>query len=277
MLDDLELDKSFECPECNMVFKRESSLAAHFDMIHAPKINPDYQCPLCEFKVNHLGKFKLHLRQKHPGQSEQMLQEAIKSRFFICKYCSLKFRRLNTLHEHVANVHEGCKPYSCDICGAELLNLRYYKQHMAKHEKREPKYKCEVCGQEFQTQIPFFRHIRENHPKYHKCNICGAQFKKKENLVQHQQKHNSDPNSRKTYVCPIEGCKSSFTRKSNLQTHIKSIHGGVQPYSCEICGKDFLYPSLLEKHKKSHIKQEEPEVITLDESLFESIETESFK
>ncbi|OHT14463.1 Zinc finger, C2H2 type family protein [Tritrichomonas foetus] len=265
-----ETEATFECEVCQMTFKRESSLAAHFDALHASKIAAEYHCSECDFKNAHLGKFKQHLK-KHENP-EELLKQAIDSRFFICDKCSQKFRHFNTLRAHVALEHENRKPYSCDICDVEFKDIRSYKQHQAKHEmyqNKELKYKCSNCEASFPKQIELFRHIKESHPKPHVCDICGAAFKRKENLTSHLKKHNSSVAERRTFICPVEGCKATFTRNSNLKTHIKSIHGGVQPYTCEICGKDFLYPSLLENHRKSHEKLPEPEVITLDESFFE--------
>lgn len=259
-------EKLYECNECHMKFKREASLAAHFDSVHAPKIAKDYLCPECDYKSSSLSHLKFHL-SKHHKNPEELLKKAVESRYFTCPHCSKKFKQLNTLHEHVANDHENRKPYACDICGNEIKTLRLYKQHMGRHEMNKSKYKCNLCDAEFPQQILLFKHIRENHPKSHICEICGASFKRKENLDQHMRKHESTVEERKKFVCPVEDCKSTFTRESNLKTHMKSVHGGVLPYTCEICGKGFLYPSLLCLHMESHEQKPEPEIINLDDTF----------
>lgn len=258
----------YECKECHLKFKREASLAAHFDAAHAEKVPPSYSCPECEYKTPHLGHLKFHIT-KHHSNPDELIEKAIKSRYFYCPHCSKKFNHINCLHEHVALDHENRKPYACDICGNEIKTLKLYKQHMSRHEKNASKYQCNFCDASFPQQNMLFKHIRENHPKHHVCNVCGANFTRKENLTQHMKKHEQSVNERKTIVCPIEGCKATFTRESNLKTHLKSIHGGVLPYACEVCGKEFLYPSLLSLHMESHEQKPEEEIIDLDESILD--------
>ncbi|PWN97299.1 hypothetical protein FA09DRAFT_298716 [Tilletiopsis washingtonensis] len=40
------------------------------------------------------------------------------------------------------------------------------------------------------------------------------------------------------HYCPIPGCNSSFTRKFNLNGHLRS-HTGDKPFECGECGKKF--------------------------------------
>jgi uncharacterized Zn-finger protein len=102
------------------------------------------------------------------------------------------------------------------------------------------------------------------------CGECGATFTRKSNIDEYVRKHTKPPAERRTFVCPIEGCASAFTRKSNLQTHLETIHAGLQPHCCPTCGKDFRYPSLLQKHMQSHLEKVAPEVVELGENWMDS-------
>ncbi|TPX71118.1 hypothetical protein SpCBS45565_g01381 [Spizellomyces sp. 'palustris'] len=57
----------------------------------------------------------------------------------------------------------------------------------------------------------------------------------------------------KKYTCPIDGCNRDFTRRFNLETHLK-IHepNRERPFSCDICGKAFLKASDLARHGSVH-------------------------
>ncbi|UZJ56480.1 hypothetical protein CBS101457_005800 [Exobasidium rhododendri] len=55
------------------------------------------------------------------------------------------------------------------------------------------------------------------------------------------------------HICPIPGCGSTFTRKFNLNGHIRS-HTGARPYECQEpgCGKSFARSFDLSRHEKLH-------------------------
>lgn len=254
-------EKTFECKQCHMKFDREASLKSHTDALHAIK-KPNcyiYSCSTCDYKTNIYENLKNHMWENHQEQLPTKPQTNV------CFFCQKECDDSKALQEHIQNDH---MPYTCEICQQEIRSLKQYRQHMGNHEKNEDKYNCKICNAKFPQQLLLFKHIRENHPKPHICEYCGAEFKRKENLEQHMKIHQASKKDRKAFLCPVDGCNSSFTRQSNLTTHLRSIHGGVQPYTCEICGKGFLYPSLLASHAHIHEEKTEPEIIILDTSIF---------
>ncbi|KAJ3187960.1 hypothetical protein HDU85_006353 [Gaertneriomyces sp. JEL0708] len=59
----------------------------------------------------------------------------------------------------------------------------------------------------------------------------------------------------KVYPCPMEVCNKVFTRKFNLQTHLKTHDPArARPYACPQCDKDFMRPHDLERHEAVHAK-----------------------
>lgn len=253
------------CPKCHLEFVREGSLFSHIDSLHEEeKPTKMYECSVCDYKTKEFSHFQHHAKT-HKGV-EGIVEEAIKKKFFVCSICQKKFKKKHRLREHQSICHENRKPYSCDICGQDFVALKNYRNHTCL--RKENNVKCIFCDEKFKSQKDMFTHVKEKHKKPHVCPVCGNSFERKENLRQHMETHSSDKAARKVFVCSVEGCNSSFTRKSNLNTHMQTIHGGILPYSCEICGRTFRYPSLLAKHAELHKKEPEPEIIEIDMSLF---------
>lgn len=249
------------CPFCGLRFKRQSSLDAHVDATH--KKRRIYRCSVCTYSTDHLSHFRNHARTHE--YSDLIVDRALESIPNYCPICRKFFKYDHALTEHRALVHEDRMPYSCDICGTEFKRLLNYKQHMERHEIRG-RVACPVCGLLFDTQKDATNHARSVHKKENKCPTCGAVFARLSTLKEHIKIHEADRDARRVFTCPVDGCGSKFTKKSNLTTHMETIHGGVQPHVCPICGKDFRFPSLLELHMQRH-EVGETEIIEVTEDM----------
>lgn len=246
------------CPFCELPFKRKSSLNAHIDALHQ-RLRV-YKCAACDYTSDHVSHFKTHIK-RHENPDE-LMRNALQTIPNYCTICDKYFKQNHALTEHMAIVHNNEKPYSCDICDKEFPKLANYVKHMTTHEEGG-NVACEVCQQMFRTRAEMFKHLKEAHPdRKYKCDQCKAEFSRKDNLTQHMKIHQGSKDSRRLFVCPVEGCQATFTRKSNMKTHVETLHGGVLPHSCPECGRAFRYESLLQKHMESH-EREEPEVIEL--------------
>ena len=47
-------------------------------------------------------------------------------------------------------------------------------------------------------------------------------------------------------------CKKQFTKRGNLNVHIKDIHLHVRDHNCEVCGKTFKSKDYLKTHLRTH-------------------------
>ncbi|KAI9101110.1 hypothetical protein DFS34DRAFT_578331, partial [Phlyctochytrium arcticum] len=57
------------------------------------------------------------------------------------------------------------------------------------------------------------------------------------------------------YTCPLPSCSKFFTRKFNLETHVRTHDPErSRPFECSVCCKSFLRVHDLERHETVHSK-----------------------
>jgi len=54
----------------------------------------------------------------------------------------------------------------------------------------------------------------------------------------------------KAFKCDREGCTRAFTRKADLDGHIRSVHDHTRPFACPECDRSFARPELLRVHRR---------------------------
>ena len=74
------------------------------------------------------------------------------------------------------------------------------------------------------------------HEKSLECNTCHKRFHFKSELKDHELTHSGE----KSFVC--------FNKSFNSKTHVKTVHEKKKDFKCDICGKEFVRNSYLEKH-----------------------------
>lgn len=83
----------------------------------------------------------------------------------------------------------------------------------------------------------------------YKCTVCDKAFDRPYRLTRHLEIH--DPNRPRI---PCNYCTKTFTRKDSLESHVKTVHASVHPYTCthETCGRTFATRSTYLSHQKVH-------------------------
>lgn len=94
--------------------------------------------------------------------------------------------------------------------------------------------------------------LEQTAPTSFACSLCPRTFTALRNHTRHMKAHFTDPNEPKKFVCVFEGCKSSFVRKGDLQSHVK-WHTETKKEICSTCDKRFHRKSDLLVHERRHL------------------------
>ncbi|KAL0908932.1 hypothetical protein M5K25_023446 [Dendrobium thyrsiflorum] len=205
---------------------------------------------------------------------------------FACpvKDCYFSYRRKDHLNRHLLK-HEG-KVFDCPVqgCNRAFAFQGNLKRHLKEiHDDDSPceaekRHTCEEpgCGKIFKSiKIPTVEfleifcgeplcmkpftnseclkaHIQSCH-KYVKCEVCGAQQLRK-NFKRHQRTHEGVI-SKERIKCSFQGCEQSFSKKSNLNKHVKAVHEELRPFRCRTsgCQQRFPYKHVRDNHEKTHV------------------------
>lgn len=89
-------EKPFTCETCNYQTADHNSLRRH-RMKHTGEKR--YKCPHCPYASIQASTYKVHLKNKHPGLSDELV--------FSCQFCSFRTIRKEQLSLHTTCVHAG--------------------------------------------------------------------------------------------------------------------------------------------------------------------------
>ncbi|XP_044746248.1 zinc finger protein 141-like isoform X1 [Coccinella septempunctata] len=159
----------------------------------------------------------------------------------------------------------------------ENLQSQRVRKLRRKKNEVENKYFCELCNKGFTRKFDMQRHkklkhdeiddvsnsedrlrnkeiidkcrVNENGKSIYECYICSQRTNHSYNLIRHMTIHTGV----KPYVCHI--CGKNFRLDSSFRKHIKQFHEGVKNYSCEICDKNFGTKSARNEHLNTHSDQ----------------------
>uniref|UniRef100_A0A182X061 Protein krueppel n=1 Tax=Anopheles quadriannulatus TaxID=34691 RepID=A0A182X061_ANOQN len=130
----------------------------------------------------------------------------------------------------------------CTICGKYLNNLAEHRRMHLNIRTQQ----CPYCEKTFVHRTNLITHLNiHTHDRTYKCEYCGSEFTSVQGLKQHRATHFEGQ-----YACTI--CHRKYSRKCYLRIHHERVHRPKEKHCCLICDRQFLNPTLKEKHMKIH-------------------------
>ncbi|KAF8725719.1 hypothetical protein HU200_020268 [Digitaria exilis] len=240
---------SHECEKCGMSFKKPAHLKQHMQShsLERPFACHVEGCPLRYSRKDHLNRHLL----THQGK------------LFVCPIegCDRKFNIKGNMHRHVQEIHKDDSPrqdkkeFICPEvnCG----KIFEYASKLKKHEESHVKLDytevicCEPGCMKAFTNVECLKAHNQSCHQHVQCDVCGTKQLRK-NFKRHYQMHEGSCVTERV-KCSFEDCKCSFSKKSNLDKHVKAVHKQHRPFTCQFsgCGKKFSYKHVRDNHEKS--------------------------
>ncbi|TLD31437.1 hypothetical protein PspLS_01991 [Pyricularia sp. CBS 133598] len=271
-------DRALRCPHdgCDKAYFDEKHLQQHIKGSHSTE--RQYACPEPGCGKTFLTGTRLRRHAVvHSGEG----------RFRCTGYdgCDKIFRKHQTLQRHVRADHLGQSAFVCthDNCDAGFDTANALRKHVQR-EHGELRFWCEECGKEdgeagrrtgFTTMGLLNAHMRTCHVD---CMFCESRCASQWELERHIEMHHSGSTTsdRKTVSCTWKNCDKKFTRKANLNVHIRMVHEGYR-FVCgdfdlsevsdlaswdrvgDGCGNGFASKKKLEDHVRvAHLGMQKP-------------------
>ncbi|XP_054719301.1 gastrula zinc finger protein XlCGF49.1-like [Uloborus diversus] len=163
-----------------------------------------------------------------------------------CPHCEYSTDRASHMRRHLA-AHDGVKSHKCPECGRAFTQKQDLARHVRTHTGERP-FRCGACGKGFTQKGNFLRHERiHSGEQPFLCPECGKGFNRQSSLTDHLRTHTGQ----RPYRCTQ--CPYRSARSSDLKEHVIAQHSKDYPHVCEECGKGFVKPGKMSKHKtKAH-------------------------
>jgi uncharacterized C2H2 Zn-finger protein len=291
-------ERNYKCPIalCEKTFLRDSHLKHHVKNQHT-EIR-DYHCTWegCNSSFTTGTRLRRHV-------ASHEAKENFRCRGFAG--CDQTFRKQKTLDRHILTVHKGIKPFPCtekdpvtgDLCNKAYDTAENLRSHIrAKHDT--DRFSCEICrfynaiilantGDPEDSKIrpanfPTYALLQEHNAKFHppNCHLCPTSFITNKELTRHlelqhgilsEKKKKAATEESSVLTCTFPGCGKQFSKKGNLNVHVKTVHEnkrdfvcGETPLSAQIdeagslvnetvhgCGRSFTSKASLEEHVRT--------------------------
>ena len=193
--------------------------------------------------------------------------------------CKAAFVRKSHLQRHQQCVHSGepVKAHICPVeeCGKSFSLSHQLKRHAKVHEKESattsppspPKpteFRCQACeGVVYRLEKNLKQHQNLEHSgQTFVCGVTDCTFTtlkwsllKAHKLESHPvvkrslvEARDSVEDEAKSFKCTVDGCQKTFSRKSAVAVHVKTVHQDLRPFECRLCQSKFGHKHLLNRH-----------------------------
>ena len=240
---------------CKFQTDSHDSLKDHV-MQHLVRVGKMSKCPSCAKLLGH-GYIKAHLKQctAEGIKGNSGRPSGLTNRHHFCHLCEKKFTTERFLIKHLEEEHssEQFNTYGCDYCDKSFLTVSKLKIHTRQAHGKANAYPCDICEKTFSSRGALNSHKSIHENRAHNCEHCDKIFKNPQNLASHVRTvHPKDFN----YKC--EKCDFKTNRTDQIKIHMMQKHDpNLKPFQCDLCEKKFATKVLFERHKETHLPNEE--------------------
>jgi len=205
--------EKLHCPECEAEFSSKSSLRKH------KKIHKKFDCEVCGKSFNRQSNLKTHMRSH------------TQEKLFSCPNCNQKYAKKQSVDIHLNGGRCFKRPFPCTVCSRSFALDDQLKTHMKSH-----------IVQKIETPTPSVLKLKST----------SSSSSPKKNNPPSKSKPSLNPHdcTRGRFVC--DQCFQDYTSKANLDSHLRTQHGGDKPFECPDCGRKFSLKTRLNFHRKIH-------------------------
>ena len=147
------------------------------------------------------------------------------------------------------------RAYKCQVCGTSKRSMEALNEH---HRRNHNPQMWGVCGKMFELATTLAHHMYSHNVSKHHCDKCDFHCFFKSELEAHKVAHQEQP----THKCMYPKCGRWFKRKGDLSLHVES-HKKIW-YDCKKCDFSTKLFKYLKEHEKSHVKKNEDLLYTCD-------------
>ncbi|UMM14241.1 hypothetical protein L5515_002129 [Caenorhabditis briggsae] len=240
------------CAECGLEFDNERERNLHIRRDHSEEVYELSFCPKCQkvipleetvaHSLLHSSENKVKTRQRNKRNTKASQKSAPPS----AKNTKNLLSKLQTKSSPAGKKRKPAvreRKFKCDECEKAFVRPAELARHTMIHIRNYaaqipvtpetpavPKWKCAICFKEYAHRTGLAEHSKNVHgnPKQYICQVCGTSFTKKSNHDRHMlsiHPLDQDPKDQNKYQCP--DCPTVFNTKGSLTRHKRSAHNNT--------------------------------------------------
>lgn len=261
-------EKKYKCSfeGCNKAYLRSDHLKRHL-ISHSDNKKP-FSCSKCIMRFSNKAHLKRHVDNKHSDNKPCGVEEGnvlIKEEKKLnCPLCSSTHNKKKGLAYHLIYKHlDQLKNISEEEFNKLTKNEGLSKNKLKLFSKINNICNCPFpnCSKIFTTKLKLQVHIKRKHDRVSKlCRLSLKTGLTRANLILKNKKCKKDNSfinselltfnkeNKALFMCYYKDCEKAYSKRYNLDVHIKAAHLNTKDFECSYCNKSFKHKCSLKSH-----------------------------